>query len=406
VLWANGDDVGSLEANFLALRLHRKLGDLRGEAGDVGNIAEVYRGMGDNQQALRWANEAIRIYRELGDRLGEAMRLATVAAIHRERGEPETALRLVLKTLQLYTELGVKNLLVAQHSACGTLCLGLGAPERALEHFSTAARLGCEIGYTRDEGYALMSVGAALEQLGDHSGAAEAYRRASQLLDRAYRESGMPGELSGKADALALLTKLLHRSLEQPEEALITYRVAADIYRELQDPDRLRKLLLGMAGLCWRTGRLEESARGYEEVLELAQARGEASHEAAALASLSVVYRDLDLLRESLRRGREARILLRDLGDLQAEAYVLKSLAESYGRCGHYSSALSCLRRSLRLRRRIGDEKGEIVVLYDLTKVYNSLGDVEAASASFEEAAQKERVLEASRTGPGAERRG
>ena len=406
VLWANGDDVGSLEANFLALRLHRKLGDLRGEAGDVGNIAEVYRGMGDNQQALRWANEAIRIYRELGDRLGEAMRLATVAAIHRERGEPETALRLVLKTLQLYTELGVKNLLVAQHSACGTLCLGLGAPERALEHFSTAARLGCEIGYTRDEGYALMSVGAALEQLGDHSGAAEAYRRASQLLDRAYRESGMPGELSGKADALALLTKLLHRSLEQPEEALITYRVAADIYRELKDPDRLRKLLLGMAGLCWRTGRLEESARGYEEVLELAQARGEASHEAAALASLSVVYRDLDLLRESLRRGREARILLRDLGDLQAEAYVLKSLAESYGRCGHYSSALSCLRRSLRLRRRIGDEKGEIVVLYDLTKVYNSLGNVEAASVSFEEAAQKERVLEASRTGPGAESRG
>jgi tetratricopeptide (TPR) repeat protein len=215
----------------------------------------------------------------------------------------------------------------------------------------------------------------------------------------------MPGELSGKADALALLAKLLHRSLEQPEEALITYRVAADIYRELKDPERLRKLLLGMAGLCWRTGRLEESARGYEEVLELAQARGEASHEAAALASLSVVYRDLDLLRESLRRGREACILLRDLGDLQAEAYVLKSLAESHNRSGHYPSALSCLRRSLRLRRRIEDEEGEIVILYDLATVYNSMGNIEAASASFEEATQKERELEASRIGQDAERR-
>lgn len=405
VLWASGDDAGSLEANFLALRLHHKLGDLRGEAGDVGNIAEVYRGMGDNEQALRRANEAVRIYRELGDKLGEAMRLATVAQIHRERGEPETAIRLVLKTLQLYTELGVKNLLVAQHSACGTLYLGLGAAEKALEHFRTAARLGREIGYTRDEGHALMSVGAALEQLGDHSGAAEAYRRASELLDRAYGESGMLGELSGRADALSLLAKLLHRSLEQPEEALITYKIAADIYRELDDPDRLRKLLLGMAGLCWRTERLEESARGYEEVLKLARMRGERSHEAAALASLSVVYRDLDLLRESLRHGREASVLLRDLGDLQAEAYVLKSLAQSYGRCGHHSSALSCLRRSLRLRRRIGDEEGEIVVLYDLANVYNSLGDVEAASASFEKAAQKERGLEASRNGPSAERR-
>ena len=405
VCWANRDYASALEANFRALRIHREIGNRRGEAGDVGNIAEVYRGMGDDEQPLRWADEAVRIYRELGDKLSEAMRLATVAAIHRERGEPETALRLVLKTLQLYSELGVKNLLVAQHSACGTLYLGLGAPKKALEHFRTAARLGREIGYTRDEGYALMSVGAALEQLGDHSGAAEAYRRASELLDKAYRESGMLGELSGKADALALLAKLLHRSLERAEEALITYRVAADIYRELDDPERLRKLLLGMAGLCWRTERLEESARGYEEVLELARTRGERSHEAVALASLSVVYRDLDLLRESLRRGREASVLLRRLGDLQAEAYVLKSLADSYGRCGHYSSALSCLRRSLRLRRRIGDEEGEIVVIYELAKVYNSLGNMEAASASFEEAAQKERELEASQIGIGAERR-
>jgi len=404
VCWANRDYASALEANFRALRIHREIGNRRGEAGDVGNIAEVYRGMGDDEQPLRWADEAVRIYRELGDKLSEAMRLATVA-IHRERGEPETALRLVLKTLLLYSELGVKNLLVAQHSACGTLYLGLGAPEKALEHFRTAARLGREIGYTRDEGYALMSVGAALEQLGDHSGAAEAYRRASELLDKAYRESGMLGELSGKADALALLAKLLHRSLERAEEALITYRVAADIYRELDDPERLRKLLLGMAGLCWRTERLEESARGYEEVLELARTRGERSHEAVALASLSVVYRDLDLLRESLRRGREASVLLRRLGDLQAEAYVLKSLADSYGRCGHYSSALSCLRRSLRLRRRIGDEEGEIVVIYELAKVYNSLGNMEAASASFEEAAQKERELEASQIGIGAERR-
>lgn len=406
VLWANGDDTGSLEANFLALRLHRKLGDLRSQAGDMGNLAQVYRRMGDYQQALRWANEAIRIDRKLGNRLGESMRLATVAVIHRERGDLETALRLVLKTLQLCTELGVKNLLVAQHSACGTLYLGLGSPERALEHFRTAARLGGEIGHTRDEGHALMSVGAALEQLGDHSGAAEAYRRASELLDRAYKESGRPGELSSKADALTLLAKLLHRSLEHQEEALVTYRVAADIYRELNDPDRLRKLLLGMAGLYWRMGRLEDSARGYEEVLELARTRGERSHEAAALASLSVVYRDLDLIRESLRRGREAHILLRDLEDLQAEAYVLKSLAESYSRYGHYSSALSCLKRSLRLRRSIGDQEGEIVVLYDLAKLYNSLGDADAAGASLEAAARRERALEVPPTGPGAERRG
>ena len=67
VLWTNGDHAGALKANFRALRIHRNLGDRRGEVGDVGNIAEVYRGMGNYRQALRWTQESVRIYQELGD---------------------------------------------------------------------------------------------------------------------------------------------------------------------------------------------------------------------------------------------------------------------------------------------------------------------------------------------------
>ena len=58
-------------------------------------------------------------------------------------------------------------------------------------------------------------------------------------------------------------------------------------------------------------------------------------HEAAALASLSVVYRDLGSLKESVRCGKEALELLRSLEDTRTEAYVLTSLAESYSRLGH-----------------------------------------------------------------------
>jgi hypothetical protein len=57
-------------------------------------------------------------------------------------------------------------------------------------------------------------------------------------------------------------------------------------------------------------GSLEGSARGYEEALDLARDRDEPVHKAAALASLSVVYRGLGRLRESVRCGREALGLL------------------------------------------------------------------------------------------------
>ena len=222
---------------------------------------------------------------------------------------------------------------------------------RLLKHFRAAARFSQETEYTRDEGYSLMGVGVALEQRGDPAGAAESYRRATELLQTAYEESEAPEELFGKAETLTLLGAVLHHSLEKPEEALEAYEEAAGIYRRLADPPRLRKLLMNMAGLRWRTGDPEGSARDYEEALKLASEHGEAAHEAAALASLSVVYRDLGRLKESLRCGREALELLRDLEDLQAEAYVLSSLAESHQRLGHHPSALSCLKRSLRLRR-------------------------------------------------------
>jgi predicted ATPase/DNA-binding SARP family transcriptional activator len=389
VYWMNRDAGGALKANFRALRLSREIGDRRCEAGDVLNIAEIYRGTGDHEEALRWAGEAARIYRELGDKLGEAMRLATVAQIHHERGDLEAALRLVLETLRLYTALGTKNLLVAQHSACGTLYLGLGRPSKALEHFRAAVRYSQETGYIRDEGYSLMSVGASLGQLGDHAGAADAYSRAVELLGMAHEASGATKELSGKADALALMAGVLHRSLDEPEQALDAYDAAAEIYRRLGDARRLRKVLLGLAGLRWRAGSPEGSARLYEEALGLAQEHGEKAQEAAALMSLSVVYRDLGRSKESVRRGRRARSLLRDLNDFRAEAYVLTSLAESYAGLGHYPSALSCLRRSLCLRRRIGDVEGEAGVLRDLAEVYVALGDAARARACSEEAASR-----------------
>ena len=232
-------------------------------------------------------------------------------------------------------------------------------------------------------------------------GATDAYRKAVRLLHTAYDASGMAKELSGRADALALLASVLHRSLDEPTEALETYEAAAGGYRELGDAHRLRKVLLGLAGLRWRARNSEGAAGGYEEALELAREHGEAAHEVVALMSLSVVYRDLGRLRESVRCGRATLELLRGLEDPWAEAYVLSSLAESHRKLGHHPSALSCLKRSLRLRKKLGDEEGMIGVLQDLSRVYESLGESERARACAREV--KERVPEGVL---GSERRG
>ena len=156
------------------------------------------------------------------------------------------------------------------------------------------------------------------------------------------------------------------------------------------EPQRLRKLLTNLAGLYWQAKDYENSARHYEEALELARKHDEAAPEAAALASLSVVYRDLDKPREAIRCGKRAVELLRDLEDTQAEAYVLTSLADSHEALEYYPSALSCLKKSLKLRREIGDLKGEIVTLRDLARLYKQTGDAKRAQTALEKAADRE----------------
>jgi len=392
----NRDYAGMLEANFRALQIHRELDDRRCEVGDVHNISQAYRGMGDYDRALRWVEEVGRVQRGPGDGYWEEMlRKYTMGSIHLDRGDLEAALRLTLKAIRLDTEFGRNNLAIPGHSRCGTLYLRLGKPEEALEHFRAAARHNREAGHTRNEGYSLMSVGACLERIGDPAGAAKVYRRALELLDIAYEELVLSEDLSGKADAMALLASTLHHSLERPEEALGLYETATETYRELGNKHRLRRVLLNLAGLRWRMGNPEASTRDYEEALKLAREHGEKAHEAAALASLSVVYRDLSRLKESIRYGRAACGMLRgDLQDMQSEAYVLTSLADSYERLGHHKSALSSLRRSLRLRRKVGDKEGEIGTLHDLAWVYEKLGDAGRARASLEEAGRKAEPLE------------
>jgi tetratricopeptide (TPR) repeat protein len=318
------------------------------------------------------------------------MRLNSMANIQRERGDLGAALSLNLESLAIITKLGTKYLRAKVHINCGRLCLSLGDPDEALKHYLAAASLSRQTEYTRDEGYSLMGAGIALEQRGDPAGAAESYRRATELLQTVYEESGAPEELFGKAEALTLLGAVLHHSLDKPVEAMNAYEEAAGIYRRLADPPKLRKLLMNMAGVRWRTGDPEGSARHYEEALKIAREHGEAAHEAAALASLSVVHRELGRLKESLQCGRKALELLRGVEDLQAEAYVLSSLAESHLGLGHHPSALSCLKRSLRLRRKVGDKEGEVGVLYDLAKVYEDSGDKDLARKAREEAASKE----------------
>src|SRR4029450_12384738 len=134
--------------------------------------------------------------------IGQVVQLDAVVSLHRKRGNLEAALSASLDLVRIWTERDDKTSIVTDTNNCAMLSLALGDPEKALEHFRTAAGISREMGHARDEGHSLLGVGMPLEQPGDAPGAADAYRQSIELLDTAHEVSGMPEELAAKAEAL------------------------------------------------------------------------------------------------------------------------------------------------------------------------------------------------------------
>ena len=375
--WTNSDYEAMLAANLSALRLYQALKNRRAEASAAWNIAQAYRHLEHQGEALVWAETAAEIYKTLNDPLGEYTRLDTLAWAHAQRGETAASAAYLEQALPICERLNDKHLSLQKYMTLGHYLLGADEPQRALGHLEKAAQLGADIGDPRHEGYPLMSLGATLERLNEPERAAEAYRRAARLLETAYTVSSVTDEQLAQADALTLLASVLGRKADKEanlQEALEAFRSAEVVFGQHQAWPQLSKLHMERAALYWRQGEFEPSARDYEGARHYAKEAGLAEREAAALAGLGVVLRDGGHYLKSVETTTKALDKLRVLGDQQAEAYVLASLASSYSCLGETLEAKACLEASLELRQLLGDFEGEAKVFAKLSELNRHSG--------------------------------
>ncbi len=367
--WQNADFEGVLKASFKALSLYQALGERRSEAATLGNIAQAHRHLGNLDEALKWAEEAADIYQELGNKLGEYIRLDTKAWLHLQRGDNMAAALLIKQLLPISKQLSDKHLLVGKYMNLGQIYLEADKIEEAAECFQKSAERGIETGDPRHEGYPLMNLGACLQRLGEQEQAIKAYRRAIQLLETAYNLSAVADERIAQANALTLLAGALQTEPDCSDEALTAFDAADLIFRKYGQKLPLSKLLMERGALNWRFGNLDVSANDFEEAYEIAKELGEFTRQTAALASLGIVYKELNRYEDSIDVSQKALEQVKEQNDLQVEAYVLLNLANNYKLLGQLENARINLEKSLELRQLIRDVKGEAEVLKDLKEL-------------------------------------
>ncbi len=147
--------------------IDQEMGNLRGQAINMVNLAQIHRARGKINLEIEAYNRALDIFSKIGDRRGEALCLSNLGDTAREKGEIEAAKSLHRKALKLATELSDKMRIVDAQ-------LGLALDSHAEGDVKSAIR--------RAESALNIS-----ETIGDWEGQIET----GMALLRFYRESNM-----------------------------------------------------------------------------------------------------------------------------------------------------------------------------------------------------------------------
>jgi predicted ATPase/DNA-binding SARP family transcriptional activator len=204
-----------------SLEMFQIIGDRRGEAGTLNNLALIFLSQDDFLRAKCTFERAVKIYQEIGDRWGES--LATI------------------------------NL--------GNTAVQMGSYKMARKYYERVLPCKREIGDREGEGVALVSLSLTYHLLGDNKGAIEYGRRAFIVARRLNYQSIEAYALTFQGHAQLALGRW--------DEAKIAYEQALTIRQEANQMKLALEPLAGLARFCLALGDLSHALDYAEDILAI-----------------------------------------------------------------------------------------------------------------------------------------
>ncbi|GAA5856113.1 hypothetical protein JCM8547_002985 [Rhodosporidiobolus lusitaniae] len=162
-------------------------------------------------------------------------------------------------------------------------------------------------------------------------------------------------------------------SASNPYAAVLHFRHAATVFREIPGQRKRVEKSLWMAGMCYarvgvgraKKGEREGAGEAFEEARALFQFVGETSKEAMALYQLGLVTKDVLAAAEYIKR---AAALYADLGDEPHEAMCYAEAAHLFGPTDP-DTAIFFLKQCLLLYMKLGDSAKEAKALFAIANL-------------------------------------
>ncbi|MEO8588975.1 MAG: adenylate/guanylate cyclase domain-containing protein [Flavobacteriales bacterium] len=225
-----------------AYDLYESIGDRRGAASALNNMALTEADQGDYPHAIEHMTASLKISEELKDSSMVARTLGNIGIFYYSQNDPVNAMDYYQRRLLIAEALGQKDILAEVLLNIGHIQAANKEYDKALANYERGLALSREIGYRANELLCLGGIGYVRYYTGDHAGSFELDRAALQVAieigDRAAEAAGYVTlatngqELGDLGQALTYARRGM--AIAQEGEHINSIRDAARVLYEVQ----------------------------------------------------------------------------------------------------------------------------------------------------------------------------
>ena len=382
--WHEGRNAEALALTEHALAIDRESRDEDAVAGDLVNVSNILKSIGNYTAALSQIEVALAMPSLAENPKKLAYALHTVANIHRCMGNLDSS----LASLRRADEVS-EQLLPIQRSfhltSIAHIELQLGSVDAAVRTYQKAIELSRRARHAEGLAQSLRTLGEVLFELAKHHDALPCLVEAAALF--AQLEDALTEAEMWTRAAIA------RERIGQDAESIVAWTRVQLLCRRLGDSKGQLNALEGVARTTRRIhGATDASVSAFEAALDMASTLGEWRRALACRNTLGILESARHRYADALTHYEAALLLAREQGDPHEEALLLNSLGVTLSRLNRPEEARTVLEESVALNRRTGQRVLEAHALAGLGHVSRTLGRLDRAAEYFEQSLELRRA--------------
>jgi len=377
-----------------SLQIRRDIGDKRGLGDTLIDLGNFYDDRGDHDQALKMYKESLQIERDIGNESLQAACLNNIAGVYFAKSEYEDARTYYQQALQLREKSKVPEDIVESVHNLAETSVKMGEYDQAFSQYMRALELRRSMNDIRGAGIESYTLGMLLDDQGRFGAAIgskqDALKTFQDLKDRTY---WMAEILGGYAQALILAGR--------GDEAKSYLDDALNLSRELKNDGLVSQTLSFQGDAAYYRGSSKDAGALYEQALQAANRSKEPDKILAAKINLAKVAIQEGHAQQAITQLRPLLRQAETLGLKYTQLDCSVTMAEAMIQMKGSAQARQELERALVQTDKLGLKPLSAKTHYLLAGIFRASGNQVDGQQHYRDALQ---LLDAMRKDPGAEK--